>query len=55
MAAVKKIIIFLCFPFWFLSHRIVSGLFGALFVFYHRKYVLLRRKYRKYTKWLEVQ
>lgn len=32
---------------------IVCGFFGALFVYYHRKYVTLRRKYRKYTKWLE--
>ena len=39
----------------FVCGRIVSGLFGALFVLYHRKYVLLRRKYRKYTKWLEFQ
>ncbi|XP_064385075.1 chloride channel protein 2-like [Halichondria panicea] len=32
---------------------IVSGLIGALFVWYHRNYVLLRRKLRKYTTLLD--
>ena len=39
---------------FFLS-SIVCGFFGAFFVFYHRRYVMLRRKYRKYTRWMEFQ
>ena len=34
---------------------LVCGIFGALFVYYHKKYVMLRRKYRRFTKWLEYQ
>lgn len=32
---------------------VVAGFFGAFFVWVHRNYVLLRRRFRKYTKFLE--
>jgi len=37
----------------FLSFRVVAGFAGSFFVWFHRNFVLLRRRYRHYTKKIE--
>ena len=56
MCSVHKEFLFIVMSVFFLFSSSVSlGFASALFVYYHRKLVDLRRRYRKYTFFLEYR